>query len=281
VDTVLALNRKPNPMRNLIRLAGAMAVLLACFSTASVAADLPAPAVKHLKNTNPTHLLFVGNSYLYYGDSVHNHVRRMVAAAGLHDEKDLKYKSITISGGALHDHMIDSYILADKLRVKKPFDVVILQGGSALGWSQKRADEFKATVEEFAAKIAAASGETALYMTHAYVEPHKRADSGMNAVLARHYTEVGNAVGALVIPIGLAFEEAYKQRPDLKLHKGFDGSHPDLIGTYLAAGTVFASIYGQSPVGNSYDYFGKIDKDMTHFLQEVAQKTVTEFYARH
>jgi len=268
-------------MRNPIRLAGALALLLACVSGTTVAADMPAPTVKHLKNTNPTHVLFIGNSYLYYGDSVHNHVRRMVAAAGLDDEKDLKYKSVTISGGALHDHVIDSYILGDRLRVKKPFDVVILQGGSALGWSKKRPAQFKATVEEFAAKIAAAGGETALYMTQAYVPPHKRADPGMTAVLARNYIEAGNAVGALVIPVGLAFEEAYKQRPDLKLHKSFDGSHPDLIGTYLAAATVFASIYGQSPVGNSYDYFGKIDKDMAHFLQEVAQKTVTEFYARH
>ena len=273
-------SRKTKSMRNPICLTGAVALLLACLSGTAMAADMPAPTVKQLNNSSPTHLLFVGNSYLYYGDSVHNHVRRMVAAAGLHAEKDLKYKSATISGGALHDHVIESYILDDRLRVKKPFDLIILQGGSALGWSSKRPAEFRATVTEFAAKIAAAGGETALYMTHAYVPPHKRIDPGMTAVLARHYTEVGNAVGALIIPVGLAFEEAYQQRPDLPLHKSFDGSHPDLIGTYLAAATVFASVYGQSPVGNSYDYFGKIDKDTARFLQEVAQKTVAEFFGR-
>ena len=261
-------------------LLGALAAFAICLAAGVSAAQTPAPAVKNLNNPNPTHVLFVGNSYLYYGDSVHNHVRRMVAAAGLGDESDLKYKSVTISGGALSDHVIDSYILNDRLRVRKPFDVVILQGGSALGWSKKRPAEFKATVTEFAAKIKAAGGETALYMTHAYVPPHKRADPGMTAVLAKEYTEAGNAVGALVIPVGLAFEEAYKQRPDLMLHKSFDGSHPDLIGTYLAAATVFASIYGKSPVGNSYDYYGKIDKDMARFLQEVAQKTVTAYYGR-
>jgi hypothetical protein len=261
-------------------LMGAFAAFALCLTSGMAATADVQPTVKALNNPNPTHLLFVGNSYLYYGDSVHNHVRRMVAAAGLQDEKDLKYKSVTISGGALSDHVIDNYIVGDKLRVKKPFDVVILQEGSALGWSKKRPAEFKATVEEFAGKIRAAGGEAALYMTHAYAAPHKRVDPGMAAVLAKEYTEVGNAVGALVIPVGLAFEEAYRQRPDLKLHKYFDGSHPDLIGTYLAAATVFASIYSQSPVGNTYDYFGAIDKEMALFLQQVAQKTVTGFYGR-
>tara|TARA_R110002096_G_scaffold136850_4_gene289709 strand:- start:254 stop:1060 length:807 start_codon:yes stop_codon:yes gene_type:complete len=250
------------------------------FGSGSATAEGVAPTVKHLKNTSPTHVLFVGNSYLYYGDSVHNHVRRMAVAAGAVDAEAVKYKLATISGSALYDHNIDSYILGDKLRVGKPFDVVILQGGSAVGWSKKRPAEFAATVAEFSKKITAAGGETALYMTQAYVPPHKRYDPDMTATLARIYTEVGNDTGALVIPVGLAFAEAYRQRPDLQLHKSFDGSHPDFIGTYLAAATVFASVYGQSPVGIDYDYFGKIDKDTARFLQEVAQKTVTEYYGR-
>ena len=261
-------------------LTGAVAVVLLSVASTAAMADGAAPSVKALTNASPTHVLFVGNSYLYYGDSLHNHVRRMVIAAGINTAKGLKYKSAMISGSALHDHNIDSYILNDKLRVKKPFDVVILQEGSALGWSKKRPGVFKNTATEFAAKIAAAGGETALYMTHAYVAPHKRFDPAMTATLAKHYTEVGNAVDALVIPVGLAFEEAYRQRPDLQLHKTFDGSHPNLMGTYLAAATVFASLYGQSPVGNPYDYYGQIDKGMAMFLQEVAQKTVTEYYGR-
>ena len=77
-----------------------------------------------------------------------------------------------------------------------------------------------------------------------------------------------------------AFEEAYKRRPEMKLHKGFDGSHPDLIGTYLAASVVYASLYGTSPVGDPYDYYGKISKEDTAFLQQVAEDTVRKFYGR-
>lgn len=241
-------------------------------------AEAPAPDVKLLSTASPTHLLFVGNSYLYYGDSLHNHVRRMVIAAGLHKRKELKYKSATISGSALHDHNIDSYLEPGKLRVKKPFQVVILQGGSAVGWSKKRPPVFKKTTAEFAKKIAAAGGETALYMTHAYVKPHKRVDPGMTEKLAKIYVEAGNAAGAMVIPVGLAFAEAYSRKPDMRLHKDFDGSHPNLHGTYLAASVVFASLYGHSPVGNSYDYFGKISKADADFLQRVAQDVVISFY---
>jgi hypothetical protein len=89
---------------------------------------------------------------------------------------------------------------------------------------------------------------------------------------------VGNEIGALVIPVGLAFEEAYRRRPDIKLHAESDGSHPSLIGTYLAASTVYATIYGKSPVGNTYDYFGKIDKETAGFLQQVAADTVKKFF---
>lgn len=64
----------------------------------------------------------------------------------------------------------------------------------------------------------------------------------------------------------------------MKLHKEYDGSDPHLIGAYLAACTVYAGIYGRSPVGNSYDYFGKINRETAAFLQQVAADAVKKFY---
>ena len=46
-------------------------------SPASLAAPA-APAVRAPQVDSPKRVLFVGNSYMYYGDSLHNHVRRMV-----------------------------------------------------------------------------------------------------------------------------------------------------------------------------------------------------------
>lgn len=250
-------------------------------STVFDISNLPVPKVKHLKTQRPTNLLFVGNSYLYYGDSVHNHVKRMVVAAGLNKPSNLIYKSATIGGAAIFDHNIDYLLEPKNLRVKRHFDAVILQGGSADPLSAKRRKRFRKTVADFANKIEKSGGMPILYMTHAYVPPHKKFRPGMIKDIASLYIETGNDVGALVIPVGLAFEEAYARRPDMPLHKSFDGSHPNLHGTYLAAATVFASVYGVSPVGVPYDYFGEIDPDTALFLQKIAHNTVTQFFGQN
>jgi len=53
-----------------------------------------------------------------------------------------------------------------------------------------------------------------------------------------------------------------------------------LEGTYLAACVVFASLYNESPVGNSYTYFGEISAEDAAFLQQVAQDVVADFFKR-
>jgi hypothetical protein len=57
-----------------------------------------------------------------------------------------------------------------------------------------------------------------------------------------------------------------------------DGTPPSLLGTYLAACTVFASVFNESPVGLKYDYNGLINPDDKLFLQKIAESTVRTFY---
>ena len=260
------------PVRHLLLL-----LVTASFSINACATSSLIPLVKSSQIDNPTRVLFVGNSYLYYGDSLHNHVRHLVVAAEPGLEKKLKYKSATIGGAALAHHNIDHLTSPGQIGVKEPFQLVILQGGSAEPLSEKRRLKFRDKAIEFNKLITERGAKTALYLTHAYVEPHRRVNPENIHLTESLYVSVGNEIGALVIPAGLAFEEAYRRRPDLKLHKD-DGSHPSLLGTYLAACTVYASIYGKSPLGNSYDYNGQIDKETAHFLQQVAAETVKKFY---
>ena len=259
-----------------------MRILIALFAAfvACAAAAAPAPLVKAPQVDTPTRVLFVGNSYFYYNDSLHNHVRRMAMAGDSGLEKRLHYKSATIGGARLDQHDIDWLTRPGQIGVKEPFQLVILQGASAEPLSEKGRARFRETVIRFSRLIAERGGKTALYMTHAYVKPNKKASPENIRLTEDLYVSVGNEVGALVIPVGLAFEEAYRRRPDMKLQQDYDGSHPTLIGTYLAACTVYASIYGKSPVGNSYDYFGRIDRETASFLQQVAEDTVRKFYGR-
>jgi hypothetical protein len=238
------------------------------------------PKVRQSPVDAPKRILFVGNSYLYYNDSLHNHVRRIAIAADPAHEKSLQYKSATIGGAPLSHHNIQHLIEPGHLGMKQPFDVVILQGNSTDALSDARRASFREKVIEFNAEIMKRGAKTALYMTHAHVKPSKFASPDMIRKVEDMHVSVGNETGVFVIPVGLAFEEAYRQRPDIKLHKDYDGSHPDLLGTYLAACVVYASLYGKSPVGNSYDYYGKVDKETAAFLQKVAEETVRKFFGR-
>jgi hypothetical protein len=248
------------------------------FSLSASAAPL-APSVKTLENNDPSRILFLGNSYMFYGDGIHSHVKRLVKAAGFH-QGAIKYKLATISGARLSDHCLECLLKDDRLRVKGPFDLVIMQDQSSTSLSASQSANFLKTVTADAKIIRMAQGAPALYMPPAYVAPNKRATPEMTEKNRELYTKAGNAVGALVIPAGLAFAEAYRQRPDIKLHKSFDGSHPTILGTYLAALTVYASVYNASPIGNPYTYFGRISQDDALFLQRVADKTVKDYFGR-
>lgn len=265
--------------RPLLSLIQFLLLVVLLLSQTAIAAP-PEPLVKAPQVDTPTRLLFVGNSYLYYGDSVQNHVRRMVWAGDPNMEKKLltsTIKSATIGGSELSHHNIDHLTKPGNIGVKEPFQLVILQGGAGEPLSAARRARFREKAIEFNKIIAARGGKTALYLTHAYVSPHEQAKPENIGLTVDLYVSVGNEIGALVIPVGLAFEEAYRRRPGIKLHKE-DGTHPELIGTYLAACTVYASVYGKSPVGNKYDYFGKIDREMATFLQQVAADMVKKFY---
>lgn len=239
----------------------------------------PSPAVRAAQVADPARVLFVGNSYFYYNDSLHNHVRRLRAGGDGALESRLPYKSATIGGASLDHHRIDWLTQPGAIGVREPFELVILQGGSAEPLSPSRRETFRKTAIEFDRIIRERGGRTALYMPHVYAAPHRQARPENLRMTVDTYLSVGNEIGALVIPVGLAFEEAYKRRPGLALHKP-DGTHPSMLGTYLAACTVYASIYGRSPVGNGYTYGGAVDAAEARFLQEVAHDTVRAFYAR-
>ncbi|MEE4276833.1 MAG: DUF4886 domain-containing protein [Halieaceae bacterium] len=237
-----------------------------------------APAVTSLDMETPTQILFVGNSYLYYGDSVHNHVVRMARAA--HPDERFTYKSATIGGAYLDHHDLDAHLEPGKLGLDDPFDVVILQGHSTAMTTEAKVARFNVALTEFDAAIRATGAHTALFMTMAYTEDHRNYDPEMFSKVDAGYTAAGNRVGALVIPVGLAFEMAYERRPGIVLHKSFDGSHPSLLGTYLIAATMYAALYEPSAVGNPYDYFGAIPADDLAFLQQVAEDAVAAYYGR-
>ena len=231
----------------------------------------------HAQQT-PQRILFVGNSYFYYNNSLHNHVKGLVDAAQPELGKKLDYKSATIGGAELQHHPIEWLIESQNIGVAQPFEWVILAGNSADALDVQSAQRFKQTVKRFDAIIRAHGARTALYMVHAYVAPNAKAHPNNIRQIAQMYGSVAREIGATVLPVGLAFEESYKRRPDLRLHSLQDGSHPSVYGTYLAACVVYAQIYQTSPIGNPYNMHGQVPSDIQSFLQQVAWDTVRQYH---
>lgn len=252
-------------------------IVLGIFGQAALAQPIK---VKPAEKSNPERVLFVGNSYYYYNNSLHNHVSNLVKAADPALGAKLQFKSATIGGSALHQHNIAHLTEPGRIGVSQPFQWVVMQGGSGEPISVARREVFRKTAAAHAELVKARGGQVALYMTHVYVKPHKQQKATNIQATESLYVEVGNEIGALVIPVGLAFEEAYRRDPDLKLHHP-DGTHPSLLGTYLAACTTYAVLYAQTPVGNVYRAEGAIDEALATRLQQVAQDVVTQFFQRH
>ena len=234
--------------------------------------------INALKNKNPERVLYIGNSYLYNNDSLHNHVRRMLEEDYLKEIDTTNYKLVTISGSRSWHHNVDHPLNHKKIGSKKPFELVIIQGGSGETDTKSERKIFSDSVEEIVNKVHASGAEAALYMIHAYVTPHKNANPKMITDIKKMYIEAGNKNNALVIPVGIAFENAYSAMPNIELHKPFDGSHPSILGTYLAACVVFGSITQKSPSGLNYNYFNTINDSDREFLQKVAHETIEDFY---
>jgi hypothetical protein len=231
----------------------------------------------------PTSAIYIGNSFFYYNNGLSGHVGALLRAADPGGR--LRSTSVTISGSGFDWHDVESYFRPNGLgrysfdadnRIvfnalgEKLFDVAILMDCSQCPIHPQLKSVFWEYAKKHADTVKAHGAIPVFFMSWAYADAPE-----MTATLAEEYTRAGNANGALVIPAGLAFARSVKQRPDLNLYVA-DKRHPNLAGTYLAACTTYASLFGKSPVGLSYT--AGLDAWSAAFLQRVAWETVQEYF---
>jgi hypothetical protein len=240
----------------------------------------PAPVLKKSPVANPQRVLFLGNSLVYYNGALQTHTHRIAAAGDPPILLRDGFKSVHITSAYLHHYPIEFLVTPGNLGPKEPYEIVVLAGSIQEAMTEANRVRYREKVIEFDGVIRKHGGHTALLWLPAVVKPNPLADSDMFRRTEEMMLSVGNEVKALIIPVGLAYQEAYRQRPGIKLQMDYDGSHPTVAGQYLAAGVVYASLYGRSPVGNPYDYFGALDQDTKAFVQKVADDTVRKFFGR-
>ena len=228
----------------------------------------------------PSSILWVGNSFFYYNNSMHNHFGRLAASGGT----KARSTSATISGSGLDWHdmaslMRDnglgrySFVGDNEIKFNPPgrqYDTVIMMDCSQCPIHPQLQGAFRETVRKDAEILKRHGVRPVLFMSWAYKDR-----PAMTQQLAEQYTAAGNEADALVIPAGLAFAKAHAKRPELELYAP-DKRHPSMAGTYLAAATVYASLFKKSPVG--YGYTAGLDAELAKFLQTVAWETVQDYF---
>ena len=229
-------------------------------------------------------MLWVGNSFFYYNNSMHGHVGQLLNAAG---QKGNRSTSATISGSGINWHDMDahfkpnavgSYSFVGDNEVKfntfeRPFDATMMMDCSQCPIHPKLQAIFYEYAKKHSETLRKHGSEPILFMSWAYSDV-----PAMTEQLAVEYIKAGQQNNALVVPAGYAFANSGAKRPDLSLIIA-DKRHPTLAGTYLAACTVLASVYKINPIGSKYA--AGLSPEVAKHLQTVAWETSQAFHAKH
>jgi len=254
---------------------------LAACAAAVLAGCAAPPAVPRFQGETPASLLWVGNSFFYFNNSMHGHLGGLLNAAGV---RGVRQTSVTISGAGLDWHDMASHFKPGTGMARysftptndvafnqfnRAYDMVLMMDCSQCPIHPKLQQAFHDTAKAHAAAARAAGTEPALFLSWAYQDAPQ-----MTEQLAAEYVKAGRANGMRVVPAGPAFAASIAKRPELNLYAP-DKRHPSLAGTYLGAAVVMASLFKRSPVGNTYT--AGLPPDVAQHLQAVAWETVQAF----
>jgi hypothetical protein len=189
----------------------------------------------------PKKILFIGNSFTARND-LPGLIAQLAAAHG----KTFEHRLISAGGASLRRHWNTGE--AQKAIESGQFDHVVLQEQSTL--PVKNAKRMHESVRLFDQVIKAAGARKVLYTTWARLNAPES-----QQVITDAYTSIGRELGAMVVPVGVAWQSFLSQHDKPALHDR-DQSHPTLAGSYLAACVFFAVLFKESPVGSGVDIAG-------------------------
>ena len=227
------------------------------------------------QNDGSKRILFVGNSYTYQWN-----LPQQVAAMSRETGDDLYVRQSTAGGVTWGQHWRGEKGLTTREKIKSgDYDIVVLQNHSMR--TIVAPDSMMLYGKMLAQEIRHAGAEPMLFMTWGRVWNPLMIDT-----VSEVYQEVGQEIGALVVPVGNIWQEVRLQRPELTLHQP-DGSHQTPTGMYIAACAFYSALTGKTPVGLSPRnfmedangervYLNIQSANDAQYLQEVVKKHMQE-----
>ena len=238
---------------NLLKVTCTMIVCFMVLSSAAAEEESPPPI----------NVLFIGNSHTYVND-MPVVLTKMARSA----KPRLVIRTVDMSKGGytLEKHVNKGR--AFKIIRDMSFDFVVLQEQSLRPIYDKK--KMHEAIRRLDSAIKKSEAQTVLYMTWALENKPK-----MTEPIAKAYKEIGNEIDAKVACVGLAWQKALKDRPELSLYDS-DKSHANRKGTYLTACVFYATLTGGNPAGLSTGQLKGITDEEAAFLQKIAWETFKE-----
>ena len=239
--------------------------------------------IKEVQTNELNSLMFVGNSFFYYNNSLHNHLRKIIS--GNKSVDTISTRSITINGSSLSWHPVDAYLDnkdIGRFRIDSnndnkyiesedtSIDAVIFMDCSLCSIHPKTKDNFHKYVAKHSETIRARGAEPMLFMSWLY-----KNKKDMVFELREEFIKAANANDILLVPAGEAFHNLNLTHPEIDLYTP-DMRHPSAEGTYLAAAVVFGTLFKKKTEGNKN--IMNLDPEDALKIQKIADKTVNEFF---
>lgn len=228
---------------------------------------------------SPFRILFIGNRMIVDHGGVYFHLDQLVDSSSL--PYDIEAESVHRFWASLKI-MWDATNAPEAIR-EGNYDVVVLQGDL----SQTDVETFHDSTRKFVTEIETVGAEPVLFMLW---PPGKDGEWPPMDEISKAHFDIAAELGVDVAPIGLAWQRAMKERPELDL---YSSAHPfpSIYGTYLAANVVYATVFRESPIGLAYrpeGYFAlsnggyalEVAEEDAAFLQRIAWEAVQEYQAQ-
>lgn len=248
---------------NVLRACLLLSILLAACATSAAAAT---PEDVAADTAPPERVLFIGNSHTRRQGGLDWLVGNFVA--GERVPHAFEGELLAEGGVTLAYHWATG--AADRIR-QGDYDAVVLQGWLP-GASTGTAEPFLEHARLFAEVIDDAGARTVLFMTW----PRAVDDWSTLQDAIEAHRQLERELGVAVAPAAVAFERARAERSDLELIDP-DGIHATWEGAYLAAATVYGTLFERDPEASDYA-FG-IDPATAAFLRRVARETLEAWRA--
>jgi hypothetical protein len=250
-------------------------VFLSVFATTVSSPQTPQETLKKLL-TPDLHVLFIGNSFIYF-----NNMPRMVEAISVSVAGPyIKTEMVAIGGARLEDLWKQGSALT-AIR-KQHWDYVVMNEQSALGGGivngEKRVGDpatFFKYAEMFDTEIRKAGAKTVIMMTWKDKTDPDRIQNELN----KTFVEFRKTHGTILAPVSTSWALTMKTASEIDPYFP-DNHHPSKEGSYLIACTVYATLTSQSPKGAATKVEGAPVDDESGVIRTGKTKTLVNLSPR-